>query len=124
MTIKAKIVGPADELGPIPDGGLSFFGHRLDRDWTEINPRPDVLEKLRGNRHVEVSGGPKAEAGPAPAPASASAPNKKAPAPMTDEETAVRAELADLGVEAKPDTSLKVLKMALGKAKKAHAAAT
>lgn len=50
----ARIVGPKEDLGDVHEG-LDFFGHHLDREWSEIDPSPEVLKKLQGNRHVELS---------------------------------------------------------------------
>lgn len=111
--IKARIVGPREELGVISEDGLDFYGHAIHRDWTElVDPKAETLRKLRGNRHVEVSGGPKAATPEA-------APEAEKLAAPGDEESVIRAELLEFGIEAKPDAMLRVLKMQLGKARKA-----
>jgi hypothetical protein len=61
----ARLIGDKADLGDVHEG-LNFYGHHLDRDWSEIDPSPDVLKKLMGNRHVELSEGEPAEDEPAP----------------------------------------------------------
>src|SRR5262249_44821274 len=99
--------------------------------WSQIEPTPEALGKLRGNRHVELSGdepGAGETSGkddPAAAPKAAAKPPKPKAAPSGSdaERDAVIAELQELGVEPKEGADLRVLKRALGKARKAHAAA-
>jgi hypothetical protein len=61
----ARIVGPKEDLGDVHEG-LTFFGHHIERDWSEIDPSPAVLKKLQGNRHVELSDAEPSEEAPAP----------------------------------------------------------
>lgn len=48
----ARIIGPASELGQFET--LTFYGHVLSRDWSKIDPTSGALEKLQGNRFVEL----------------------------------------------------------------------
>jgi hypothetical protein len=55
--MKARLIGPEEELGEVYKP-LDFFGHKLTKEWSDINPTPAQLEKLKANRYVELKGLP------------------------------------------------------------------
>lgn len=55
--MKARIIGDPAELGPFES--LNFFGHALTREWSgNLDVTAEEARKLKGNRYVEVKGGP------------------------------------------------------------------
>ena len=111
--MKAKVIGPASELGPFET--LNFFGHEIGREFSDINPTADVLTKLQANRFVELKGSAKAEA-------KAEAGNNPGPSDDEVEEGLIRERLTELGVDVAPKAKLPALQAALEKAEKAKAA--
>lgn len=119
--MEARIIGPEEELGDVR-GGLHVQGHHLTRDWSKVDPTAEQLQKLQGNRFVELRGSPKAGVAAA---ASTPATNGQSGAPQSTaaEAESIRARLTELGVAFKPKTPLMALRSALAKAEKAKAEA-
>lgn len=109
--MEARIIGPEAELGDVR-GGLTIFGHTLTRDWSKIDPTPDQVTKLKGNRYVELKG-----AEPKPKKADDDAPNDD------DRKAVVLARLQELGVAVDGRKSLTAMQADLDKAEKAQAKA-
>lgn len=111
--MKAKVIGPASELGQFET--LNFYGHEIGREFSDINPTADVLAKLEANRFVELKGSAKATNAPG---------SSQTPGPSDDEfeEGLIRERLTELGVDVAPKAKLPALQAALEKAEKAKAA--
>lgn len=101
----ARIIGPASELGPFET--LTFYGHVLSKDWAKIEPTEAVLEKLKGNRFVELREGGRKK------------PSEEAPIDTVAE---ITARLTELGVEFDPKAKKADLAELLSQAEAAHAA--
>lgn len=104
--MKARIIGAEDELGPFHT--LTFFGLSLSREWSEIKATPEQVEKLQGNRFVELREG-----------ASRPKPSEAAPIDTVPE---IKARLDELGVEYDPRDKKADLAALLELAEAAHAA--
>lgn len=117
--MKARIIGPASELGAFES--LNFFGQGLTREWSaDFKATPEVVAKLQANKYVEVKG----------VTASDSAfdhdgdgkPGGSKPS-LTAESETVKARLDELGVSYAANASSKTLKGLLEKAEAAQAKA-
>jgi hypothetical protein len=104
---QARISGPAEELGQFET--LTFYGHALSGEWTRIDPTPDVLEKLKGNRFVEIRDG-----------SGRQKPSEVAPIDTVPE---IKARLDELGVAYDARAKKAELEELLADAEAAHAAA-
>lgn len=100
----ARIIGSASELGDFHT--LTFYGHKLSREWSKVEPDAGVLAKLQGNRFVELRDKRKAS-----------------DEPPTDTVPEIKARLADLGVEFDPKAKKGDLEALLEQAEAAKAAA-